>query len=71
MHQPVNYKYLRDLLQKGLDAAERGERFEFTPELMRKIREESRTLAFSGDPLDPDVCGQVHHPHSARTTEHN
>ena len=55
--QRKHLEHLRGLLQEGLDAAERGEGFEFTPHLMGKIREESRTLAYSGEPLNPDVCG--------------
>jgi putative addiction module CopG family antidote len=50
-------EHLRALLQEGLDASDRGEVFEFTPDLMRQIREESRKLVHSGTPLDPDVCG--------------
>jgi len=49
--------HLRELLQVGLDAADRGELVDFTPGLMRQIREDARRLAAAGEPLDPDVCG--------------
>ncbi len=50
-------QHLRELLQVGLDAADRGELVDFTPGLMRQIREDARRLAAAGEPLDPDVCG--------------
>jgi Arc/MetJ-type ribon-helix-helix transcriptional regulator len=48
---------LRELLQEGVDAANRGEVVEVTPEFRRQIREEARALARSGEPLESEIHG--------------
>jgi antitoxin ParD1/3/4 len=48
--------HLRALIQVGLDDVERGDVFEFTPELMREIEREADEAFLRGDVPDPDVC---------------
>lgn len=48
-------EHLRALIKVGMDEEERGEVFEYTPELRKQMREEARRLARSGEALDPDV----------------
>ncbi len=47
---------LRAKLAVGLAAIERGEVFEWTPELMDEIERESEEMYLRGELPDPDVC---------------
>jgi antitoxin ParD1/3/4 len=46
---------LRDMVQVGIDAADRGEVDEWTPELRDRLRREAAEAFERGDEPDPDV----------------